>query len=768
METETMSSVLASVSTRKEKAAKAMAALHSHRSLISACITDWENLERSFGVTERALQQKFKELVERETEFDAKMQEARAALQKREESIAGREEASLARVKEQKDTAVAGISEERRNLEEEWMKWRAEKGISAEEADLLSKAAGQDKVHIAAPIKVIDHDARKDHKDKEKQAQKQDHSATKPSKDTKDVLQKKGSSSSKSVRDDFMNKDTRSAGSGDKKKADFPGPEKKDPETKQGIKKDDSLEQPSKNKRKDHTVDDEATIKRRKEASKFDTKAVAESGKGGTMKNTPSLEEAIKMVKQAAEPPAPGQIKFLVEKLDHEGLKDFFIHNRKELHKLRPDLQGALQASSDPCRLSLKILELSEGVDRVSASNKCGHSCILLLECLSEVIADPVLGVDFPVVPSDVKEIARILARRWKSLLERHPHENHALSSHLFLQLLATFGIGTDYTAEDLLKYVVFMSRRGVGPPLCRTLGLTERIPVVVDRLIKDGKQIDAIGYACAFGLLDRYKPGTLFRSYIEDSEKRFVAEKTASMGGNMGELYTKQIAAYKNAIKVLEDHKLNTQLPLEELRNRVSTLKQERLAIKKSGTNSKQENQSDKAPNETESARANGIKSAGANSRAGFDSAHEMHGGYISSLERGDYAPTDLGRRVDYTPTDIGKPLFPPYSHDRLNRMPESKYDEYGFGSRSPVSLSGSNLYVRRDGIGSHSRDPASSLPGAGVHSYSRLPRDDADMLFPSSRSRLPYSEIHGPSSNYHPGSSLPPSSSYLPYYLR
>ncbi|KAI5057368.1 hypothetical protein GOP47_0027383 [Adiantum capillus-veneris] len=740
METETMSSVLASVSTRKEKAAKAMAALHSHRNLIGACITDWENLERSFGITERALQQKFKELAERETEYDAKIQELRAALQKREESIAGREEASLARVKEQKDTAIAAISEERRKLEEERAKWRVEKGIPDEEADLQNKDEGQEKAYVAKPLKATDRDTSKDHKDKEKGAQKQDHSIAKTFKDTKDVPQKKGSSegsSSRSVRNETVRKDTLSVGLGDRKKAEVPGPQKKDVETKEAIKKGDNFEQTSKNKRKDHTVDDTATLKRRKEASEFATNASAECEKGGMVKSAPSLEEAIKMVKLAAEPPPPMQIKQLVEKLDYEGLKEFFIHNRKDLQKLRPDLQAALQASSDPCRLSLKILELSE-------------------------------GVDFPVVPSDIKETARSVARRWKSLLERHPQDNYALSSHLFLQLLATFGIGTDYTMEDLLSSVVFMSRRGVGPALCRTLGLTERIPVVVDRLIKEGKQIDAIGYASVFGLLDRYNPGTLFRSYLEDSQKTFDADKIAITGGNVGELYTKQIAALKNAIKVLEDYKLDSRLPLEDLRNRVSALKQERAAIKKSATNGKQENQSDKAPNESESGRLNGNRRDEAITRPGFEPAHEMHKGYISSLERGHYVPTDLGRKVDYTPTDIGKPLFPPYGVDRLNRMPDSTYEGYGVGSRSPVSLSKSNPYGQRDGIGSYSRGPASNLPGAGIHPYSGMPRDDAERLLAASRSRLPYTEIHGPSSNYHLGSGVPSSSSYLPYYLR
>eukprot|EP00250_Pteridium_aquilinum_P034309 c7399_g1_i1 orf=264-2594(+) len=773
-EAEAMSSVLASVSSRKEKAAKAMASLHSHRNLITSCITDWEELERSFGVTERALQQKFKELAEREKEYDGKMQEAHDALNKREESIAGREEASLARVKAQKDTAVAAIVEEKRKLEEEWTKWKAERGgmvQDKDDTDTQKKAAGHEGMQIEKPLKdasfPADHGSVKEAQ--RKGVQKQDLAIATAFKEMKDVQQNKDPVIGTVLKE-------ASTGAHNEKKKDVKdkeaerkvGQHTKEGERKDGHKKEGQRDEVSKNKRKDVTTADETAAKRPKEASVPEPKAFAGPKKGGISNGTPSLEEAIKLGQLATETPISVQMKSCVDKMDCEGLKELLVNNRKDYQKLRPELQAALQASRDPCRLLLKVLEGSEGANRVSANNKGGHACVLLLECLSEVVADPVLGVDYPVVPSDVKELARTLARRWKSKLEIHNQDGYAIGSHLFLQLLATFGIGTDYSDEDLLHYVVSMSRRGIGPALCRSLGLTDKIPVVVDRLAKEGKQIEAISFASAFGILEKFSPANLLKSYLEDLDKA-----VSSRGGAGSDLHTKQISALKNAVKVIEEYNLDSQFPMEDLRQRIAMLTRERAENRKASMNSNQEKKSDKGTGEFEPGRPNGVNNSDdeASTRPGGDSTHGKQAGYANALELGHYVSSDLGRG-DYRPTDIGQPLFAAYnidSHYRYERRPESVYDGYGVG-RTSMSLSNSYAYPSRDGVGSFPSGTASRLPM--IHSYNGVSRDEAEILSNISASHgrpTSYPEIPGSSSNYQLGSGLPPpSSTYLPYYLR
>ncbi|MCO5606724.1 hypothetical protein L7F22_060914 [Adiantum nelumboides] len=211
----------------------------------------------------------------------------------------------------------------------------------------------------------------------------------------------------------------------------------------------------SKNKRKDDIVANVAAAKCQKEVSESDAYAPAaglEKGKTAT----------IKLVENTAKAPSPMHMQISVNKAKYEGLKKLFSKNKKAFKKHRPQILVSLWSSLDSCRLSLKVFGKLEGVDKICVCNCASYACILLLECLSEVISDPVLGVDFIVVPSDVKEIVRSMARCCNSLLDNRRCDNFPIASQVFLQLLATFGIGTDFKADDILDFVVAMSRRGL------------------------------------------------------------------------------------------------------------------------------------------------------------------------------------------------------------------------------------------------------------------------------------------------------------------
>jgi hypothetical protein len=107
------------------------------------------------------------------------------------------------------------------------------------------------------------------------------------------------------------------------------------------------------------------------------------------------------------------------------------------------------------------------------------RACILLLECLAVVLADPVLGADHPVVPSNIKESAKQLADQWKSKMNSSHGDatGNSLDAQSFLQLLATFGIAPEYNDDELCKLVTAVARRRQTPVLCRSLGLSSKIP---------------------------------------------------------------------------------------------------------------------------------------------------------------------------------------------------------------------------------------------------------------------------------------------------
>ena len=102
------------------------------------------------------------------------------------------------------------------------------------------------------------------------------------------------------------------------------------------------------------------------------------------------------------------------------------------------------------------------------------RACTLLLESLVLVLADPILGVEHPVLPLNIKEQAKSIAHEWKSKinLEGDVANGNSLEAQAFLQLLATFGIALEFDKDDLCKLVLAFARCRQTPELCRSLGL--------------------------------------------------------------------------------------------------------------------------------------------------------------------------------------------------------------------------------------------------------------------------------------------------------
>ncbi|MCD7449289.1 hypothetical protein HAX54_051029 [Datura stramonium] len=101
---------------------------------------------------------------------------------------------------------------------------------------------------------------------------------------------------------------------------------------------------------------------------------------------------------------------------------------------------------------------------------------------------------------------------------------------------------------------------------LCRSLGLSERMPGVIDVLINNGRHIDAVNLAFAFELTDKFSPVSLLKSYLNEND---VNEK--------------QLTALREAvIKFIEDHKLGRGTLWILSRKRVLQLEKEKADKKR------------------------------------------------------------------------------------------------------------------------------------------------------------------------------------------
>lgn len=555
------------VELKKERLQKAFVDLDEHREALTKCTVQWKELEEHFLSLERSIQKRLEDLEAKERTFEAKMRETREILDKREVSIASKEQASLARVQEQKDAALAVIFEERRKLKEEFDN-RCEK--------------------------VTDDDTK---------------------------------------RDSIKEKESGSVNANGSSISDGPEAESK------------------------------------KEIS-------------------PSRKSEAKV-----QPQVRSELKILCETMDSKGLRKYIIEHRKDAAGLRNEVPSALNSAIDPSRLVLESLEGFYSLEQKSSDKKesglpaLRRACTLLLESLVPVLADPILGVEHPVLPLNIKEQAKSIADEWKSKinLEGDVANGNSLEAQAFLQLLATFGIASEFDKDDLCKLVLAVARRRQTPELCRSLGLESKMPDVVETLVNSGKQIEAVNFAHAFGLTEKFAPVPLLKEYLKDAKK--ASQASLKSGNNstaaQNEANTKELSAYRAVIKCIEEHKLESQFSPDPLQKRVAQLEKAKADRKRSAGAVKSQ---PKRP------RANG-GNAGVYMPQ-LSAAERTPALYASSngADRSFYRSLD---RVQYSGAAPGVTSYNLQGQNAYDRSNQGLYGAaYGVGNRSPVSLSRPYMY--------------------------------------------------------------------------
>uniref|UniRef100_A0A2P2KMH9 FRIGIDA-like protein n=1 Tax=Rhizophora mucronata TaxID=61149 RepID=A0A2P2KMH9_RHIMU len=294
------------------------------------------------------------------------------------------------------------------------------------------------------------------------------------------------------------------------------------------------------------------------------------------------------------------QLGKLCEEMDSEGLHKFISDNRKNLAVLREEIPLALKAAANPAQLVLNSLENFypmevPNVDRKKDSNLLGvrRTCIMLMECLSILLTYSDLVSVSDVISEDAKVRAKAIAEEWKPKLDAldvDASNGNSLEAHAFLQLLVTFGIASNFDAEELSRLIPMVSRRHQAAELCRFLGLSEKMPGVLEILINNGRQIDAVNLAFAFELTEQFLPVPLLKSYLKDARKVSSPARpgNASPATAQNDVNERELTALKAVIKCIDEHKLEEHYPVDPLQKRLLQLEKEKADKKRATEDAK------------------------------------------------------------------------------------------------------------------------------------------------------------------------------------
>ncbi|KAM5576705.1 hypothetical protein ABKV19_007519 [Rosa sericea] len=222
------------------------------------------------------------------------------------------------------------------------------------------------------------------------------------------------------------------------------------------------------------------------------------------------------------------ELRQFCEQMDAKGLLNYIAENHKKLNVARQELTIALESASEPAQLVLDSLEGFYPLDETNQPEGKKdpvlrgkrRSCLMLMESLTTLATKADRGADHLLNP-ETKQQAKAIADEWRPKLFSGAIDaanGISLEAEAFLQLLATFRIASEFDEEELCKVVLAaVAHRRQTPELCRSLGLTHKMPVVVESMIRIGKQIDAVHFIHAFQLTESFPPVPLLKTYLKE-----------------------------------------------------------------------------------------------------------------------------------------------------------------------------------------------------------------------------------------------------------
>ncbi|KAK7350545.1 hypothetical protein VNO77_09283 [Canavalia gladiata] len=323
--------------------------------------------------------------------------------------------------------------------------------------------------------------------------------------------------------------------------------------------------------------------------------AIVSNGSNGTLGVNEKLADAVSIsaegnVEDVTPSPENGNVEVisypelvkLCKEMDAAGLHKFISDNRKNLAAVREEIPHALRAAPNAACL---VLDSLEGFYCMEASNQdvkkdanllgLRRTCIMLMECLSDFLSNSDYVPD--IISENIKDRAKAIAEEWKPRLDSldlDASNGNSLEAHAFLQLLASFGIASGFNEEELSRLIPMVSRRRQTADLCRCLGLSEKMPGIIEVLVNSGRQIDAVNLAFAFDLTEQFSPIPLLKSYLKDARKASSPVKSVNSSPTAQiEVNERELIALKAVIKCIEEHKLDEQYPLDPLQKRVIQL---------------------------------------------------------------------------------------------------------------------------------------------------------------------------------------------------
>ena len=167
------------------------------------------------------------------------------------------------------------------------------------------------------------------------------------------------------------------------------------------------------------------------------------------------------------------------------------------------------------------------------------------------------------------------------------------VEAHLFLQMVAAFGLKDKFDGEFLKSLFVANRRRKELARFAFILGFEETVADVVQELVTSGNVIEAIYIAHEACLLERFPPAPLLNSYIKDSTEKAQAILSSGRRSSSAveESKTLECNACKAVIRCVESCQLVSVFNIDHLKKKAARMDREKADRKRLGSGNRFQN---------------------------------------------------------------------------------------------------------------------------------------------------------------------------------
>ncbi|KAF8378090.1 hypothetical protein HHK36_029426 [Tetracentron sinense] len=270
---------------------------------------------------------------------------------------------------------------------------------------------------------------------------------------------------------------------------------------------------------------------------------------------------------------------YLCEKMSSRSVRKYIASHMSDIPKLREEVPAALKGAPNPSKL---VMECIGRFYLQGTKAYCKDSPMIPARQVSLLILEFLLLMGCTEIEPSVKEEAEVAAIAWRKRLisEGGVSKANEIDARGLLLFVGSFGIPTVFGKEDLRDLILLSNPSEIADALRRSPCLLERVPDIIQGMLKNGMHIEAVDVAYTFGVEDKFHPKTILTSFLRESKE--VLKKTRR-GSNssplvLKEATEKQIAALKSITKCLENHKIDAVglLPGWQMREKIAYLEKE------------------------------------------------------------------------------------------------------------------------------------------------------------------------------------------------